>query len=206
MTVSVYPAHWPIPIPSEAVEGRLVRLEPLTPVHTADLHRAGQHEEIWAYTTSRAVSGEAMRQYVAQLLRERDAGTALPFAVRQLVPDRICGVTRLKNLSRANRSAVVGSWYSPAVWRTGVNIEAKRLLLCEAFDRLGCIRVEFHTDSQNERSRTALLRLGATQEGLLRSCQLTRDGRRRDSVIFSILDTEWPTVRQNLQERLGRWM
>ena len=206
MTDFAHPARWPTPIPSESVAGRLVRLEPLTLAHSDDMQRAGQHEAIWTYTTSRAMTAEAMRLYIANLLRERDAGTALPFVVRHLVTGHVAGVTRLKNLSRANASALVGSWYSPAVWRTGVNIEAKLLLLSEAFDRLGCIRVEFHTDSQIERSRLSLLRLGATQEGILRSCQLTREGRRRDSVIFSILETEWPTIRQSLQERLQRWM
>jgi N-acetyltransferase len=86
-----------------------------------------------------------------------------------------------------------------------VNVEAKLLLMTYAFETLGCIRIEFHTDAANLRSREALTRLGATEEGVLRSCQITQDGRRRDSVIFSVLDSEWPRVRQHLEARLGRF-
>lgn len=203
MTSIHVPASWPIPLPTLPLAGHLVRLEPLQREHAAALVRAGQDEVVWRYTTSYAGLVEAMRRYVDGLLRAYAEGTALPYVVRHLNTGRIVGVTRLKNLSRANRSALVGSWYDPTVWRTGVNVEAKLLLLAHAFEVLGCIRVEFHTDLQNTRSRTSLTRLGATQEGILRACQITRDGRLRDSVIFSVLDSEWPIVRQGLMARLA---
>lgn len=204
MTGTHRPAHWPTPLPSTELRGHLVRLEPLTEEHIPELQTIGGHEEIWTYTSSRAASEDAMQQYVAGLLLEYSEGTSLPFAVRHEETRCIVGTTRLKKLSRANASAMVGSWYTPAVWRTGVNVEAKLLLLSLAFERLGCIRVEFQTDSENERSRRALLRLGATQEGILRAHQVTREGRRRDSVVFSVLDYEWPAVREHLEERLQR--
>ncbi len=204
MPESFPPASWPVPLPTRALSGRLVRLEPLKPEHGAKLLLAGQHDDVWTYTTSDARTPDAMARYVDGLRREYTAGTALPFVVRWRTTGGIVGATRLKRLSRANRSAMIGSWYSPAVWGTGVNVEAKLLLLTHAFERLGCLRVEFHTDALNARSRVALARLGAVEEGVLRSAQLTREGRRRDTVVFSVLDTEWAQVRQGLESRLLR--
>ena len=203
MTPALVPALWPVPLPTQLLAGRLVRLEPLTFEHVEALFNAGQSEHIWTYTTSDAGTPKAMTDYVVGLLREYEQGTALPFAVCLRATNQVVGATRLKNLSRANRSALIGSWYSPTVWRTGVNLEAKLLLLTHAFEVLECIRIEFHTDALNIRSRTSLLRLGVVEEGLLRSCQLTRDGRRRDTAIFSVLDTEWATVRERLTARLS---
>lgn len=205
LTSALTPAQWFVPLPITTLEGDLVRLESLRRDHAPELHEAGRHEAIWAYTTSAAPTPKAMRHYVDGLVGEYEAGSSLPFTVRQLATGRAVGVTRLKKLSRANRSALVGSWYSPAVWRTGVNVEAKLLLLKHAFDTLGCIRVEFRTDTRNTRSRTALTCLGATEEGVLRSCQITRDDNKRDSAVFSILDSEWGSVRRRLEVRLGRF-
>ena len=203
MTSIYVPASWPTPLRSVTFTGQLVRLEPLRREHEFALRQAGQAEAVWRYTTSHARTPEAMRRYVDGLLCAYNRGTALPYAVRQLRTGRIVGATRLKDLSRTNRSARVGSWYDPTVWRTGVNVEAKLLLLAHAFEVLGCIRVEFHTDSQNIRSRAALTRLGTTQEGILRACQITREGRLRDSVVFSVLDSEWSMVREELVARLA---
>lgn len=204
MTFRTPPVSWPTPLPTITLEGHLICLEPLTEAHIPELLTVARHEEIWKYTTSQAMTERAMRLYVAGLLREHSEGSAVPFAVRKNNTNSLVGATRLKKVSREHRSALVGSWYTPSVWRTGVNVEAKLHLLSFAFEQLGLIRLEFHTDSENERSRTALLRLGATQEGILRSCQITRDGRRRDSVVFSVLDTEWAAVRRILETRLRR--
>ena len=112
------------------------------------------------------------------------------------------GLTRLKNLSRQNRNAEVGSWFAPEAWGRGANTESKLLLLEYAFERLHCIRVEFQTDSRNIRSRNALAAIGAIEEGILRSRRITREGSRRDSVFFSILDNEWPLVKRHLTARV----
>jgi RimJ/RimL family protein N-acetyltransferase len=112
-------------------------------------------------------------------------------------------MTRLKSLSREHRNAVVGSWLRASAWGTGANTESKLLLLKYAFETLQCIRVEFHTDSRNIRSRAALTKMGVHEEGILRSCHITRDGSRRDTVVFSILDIEWPEIKQNLMMRLN---
>ena len=112
------------------------------------------------------------------------------------------GFTRLKNLSRQNRNAEVGSWFAPEAWGRGANTESKLLLLEYAFERLHCIRVEFQTDSRNIRSRNALAAIGAIEEGILRSRRITREGSRRDSVFFSILDNEWPLVKRHLTARV----
>jgi len=122
--------------------------------------------------------------------------------IRTISDGSVIGMTRLKNLSRQNRSAVVGSWLVAYVWGTGANTDAKLLLLTYAFESLHCIRIEFHTDSRNLRSRNALVKMGAREEGTLRSCHIRRDGSRRDTVVFSILDSEWLDAKQQLTLRL----
>ncbi len=124
-------------------------------------------------------------------MRDRDAGSALPFAVRHLATGWVVGSTRYGAISRADRGLEISwTWFAPEFWRAGVNTESKYLLLTYAFETLGCIRVELKTDSRNERSRAAILRLGAVEEGTLRSKMIWRDGYRRDSVYYSILDME----------------
>lgn len=194
---------WPVPMPAPLLEGRLVALQPLSADHLPGLLHAGADERVWAYITLDGRTPEAMRGYVAGLLRDHANGRALPFAVLDRATGQVVGSTRLKNLARAHRSALVGSWYSPAVWGRGVNTEAKLLLLRHAFETLRCIRVEFQTDTRNARSRAALARLGATEEGVLRANQVVRGGVRRDSAVFSVLDHEWPGVQAGLEARLA---
>jgi len=143
-----------------------------------------------------------MRLYVETALQDYLAGLAVPFVVRLQQTCRLVGFTRLKNLSRQNRNAEVGSWFAPEAWGRGANTESKLLLLEYAFERLHCIRVEFQTDSRNIRSRNALAAIGAIEEGILRSWRITREGSRRDSVFFSILDNEWPLVKRHLTARV----
>jgi RimJ/RimL family protein N-acetyltransferase len=116
----------------------------------------------------------------------------------------VIGSTRFMNMDLAHRRVEIGStWIAPAWQRTAVNTEAKYLMLCHAFERWGCLRVELKTDSLNQKSRNAILRLGAKEEGTLRQHMVTWDGRRRDSVYFSILDTEWPEVKRELETKLS---
>lgn len=185
----------------EALTGARVRLEPLTARHAPELERAADDPAIFTFTTSSA-HGPGCADYVTERLRARAAGHALPFAVRRLSGGDIVGFTQLKEWQPAHRRAVVGSWYTPRVWRQGINLEAKLLLLDFAFTRLKCLRIEFRTHSANLRSRASLEKLGASLEGVLRAHQITRDGERRDSAIYSLLAGEWPRVRDALVARL----
>lgn len=182
------------------LDGSLVRLEPLSHDHEADLRLAAEDENIWRVTIDDPRTPEAMRSYVARALEAREAGVAMPFAVVHKGEGRAIGATRYHSISYPDRGVEIGfTWYAPRFWRTRVNTECKYLLLMHAFERLECIRVEFKTDARNDRSRAAILRLGAVEEGTLRSKVVMRDGHRRDSVYFSILDHEWPGVRARLE-------
>lgn len=198
----VTPLEWSRPLALAPREGRLVSLEPLAAGHEPELLSIAQQSEIWRFTTHEAESTASMRDYVERALGEYEAGLAAPFVVRMRESGRLAGFTRLKNLSRENRTAGVGSWFAPEAWGTGANAESKLLLLEFAFDHLRCIRVEFQTDSRNVRSRRALAALGAAEEGILRSRAITRDGVRRDSVVFSITDDEWPIIKRQLAARI----
>lgn len=145
-----------------------------------------------------------MQSYLDSLFRDYERGAAAPFVVRRLSNGEIVGLTRFKSLSREHRKAVVGSWYGPSAWGTGCNTEAKLLLLGHGFESLRCLRIEFQVDSRNLRSQAALARMGAVEEGTLRSYIITADAYRRDSVIFSVLDNEWPDVKRKLRLRLER--
>ncbi|HLS47466.1 MAG TPA: GNAT family N-acetyltransferase [Gemmatimonadales bacterium] len=182
------------------LEGKVVRLEPLGPEHEPALLAVAQDERIWRYTIHDPRTPEAMRAYVGSALSDRDRGEALPFVVFLRETGEIIGATRFHAISAPNRGLEIGfTWYAPRFWRTRVNTECKYLLLSYAFDRLGCIRVELKTDSRNDRSRNAILRLGAVEEGTLRSKVIMRDGHRRNAIYFSILDHEWPGVKQRLE-------
>jgi RimJ/RimL family protein N-acetyltransferase len=144
-----------------------------------------------------------MRAYIEKALDEQARGTALPFATIEKSSGKAIGSTRYANIDGANRRLEIGwTWITPRWQRTAVNTEAKYLMLRHAFEHLGCLRVEFKTDVLNERSRNAILRLGAKQEGIFRKHVITSTGRIRDSIYFSILDTEWPEVKAGLEEKL----
>jgi RimJ/RimL family protein N-acetyltransferase len=195
-------ADWPVPIPSITLSGTLVNLEPLTERHFPELLPFADDPEIWRYLTSRPRTPDRMQAYLDGLLRDYVSGVALPFVVRRKLNGEMAGITRFKSLSREHRKALVGSWYAPTAWGSGCNTEAKLLLLEYGFEALHCLRIEFQVDSRNRRSCVALARMGAVEEGTLRSYIITGDGYRRDSVIFSVLDTEWPEIKRNLQLRL----
>jgi N-acetyltransferase len=198
----VQPADWPTPLPPVSLPGRLVRLEHLSQAHFAELLTFAENTEIWRYLTNRPKTPDLMRAYLDGLLRDYASGAALPFVVRRQSSGEIAGITRFKSLSREHRKALVGSWYAPGTWGSGCNTEGKLLLLKYGFESLGCLRIEFQVDSRNQRSAAALVRMGAMPEGTLRSYIITGDGYRRDSLVFSVLDREWPEVERKLEVRL----
>jgi RimJ/RimL family protein N-acetyltransferase len=187
------------------LSGEFVRLEPLALAHVPALVEVGLDEEIWRWMVSQVRTPEDMLAYVESALSLAAAGEALPFATVERASGRVIGSTRFGNIDRANRRVEIGwTWLGRAWQRTAANTEAKLLMLRHAFETLGCLRVEFKTDALNARSRAALLRIGATEEGTFRRHMVTESGRIRDSVYFSIIDTEWPAVRESLERRLRR--
>lgn len=186
-----------------SIEGGVVVLEPLSPAHVDPLCAVGLDDELWRWTVSSVRSRADMEAYVRSALADRAAGTAFPYAIVAREGRSVAGCTRYGNMDEASRRLEIGwTWLGRAHQRTSVNTEAKFLLLRVAFEALGCIRVELKTDALNERSRAAIRRIGATEEGVLRQHMITASGRRRDTVYYSILDTEGPAVRQRLQARL----
>jgi len=187
------------------LEGEHVRLEPLSLDHLDDLARVAFDEEIWRWTSERAMSPGELRAYVERALAAARTGSVLPFATFSRAAGRAIGSTRLATFEPANRRLEIGwTWIGREWQRTVVNTEAKFLMLAHAFEKLGCVRVELRTDTLNERSRAAILRIGATEEGVLRKHAITSTGRVRDDVYYSILDDEWPAVKDRLRARLAR--
>ena len=181
--------------------GQTVRLEPLSLAHVPDLTAAGQDESIWRFMRYGVIhTEEQMRDFVQQLLSLQQRRTDLPFAVIHLEEGRAIGMTRYMDIQPENRSLEIGgTWYATNFQHTAVNTECKYLLLRHAFETLGCIRVQFKADQRNERSLRAIERIGAVREGLLRSHMILPDGSMRSSVYFSILASEWPSVKARLE-------
>ena len=187
------------------LRGAHVILEPLTMEHLNSLCEVGLNPELWRWTTNLVRSRNDLRLYVEIALREQAAGTALPFATIDTASGKAIGSTRFANIDRANRRVEIGwTWIGVPWQRTPANTEAKYLMLRHAFETLGCIRVEFKTDSLNVRSRNALIRIGAREEGTLRNHMLVHDGRYRHSVYFSVIESEWPAVKELLEQKLSR--
>ena len=185
--------------------GRVVRLEPLGIEHLDGLADVGLDPALWRWIGFPVRTRDDLRRYIEDGLRDREAGRAMPFATIERANDRPIGSTRFGNIDLFNRRIEIGwTWVAPPWQRSGVNTEAKLLMLTHAFDRLGCNRVEFKTDSLNTQSRDALLGIGAVEEGTLRNHMVTESGRLRHSVYFSIIADEWPTVRSSLERRLAR--
>ena len=184
--------------------GNHIRLEPLSLHHHAGLCTVGLDEEIWRWNPAPVSTPEEMTAYIETALRWQKEGTALPFATVEKTSGRAIGSTRFANIDKANRRVEIGwTWIGRRWQRTVVNTEAKYLMLRHAFEILACIRVELKTDALNERSRAAILRVGAKEEGTFRSHVITASGRLRDTVYFSILDTEWPAVKAELERKLA---
>lgn len=185
------------------LQGRHVRLEPLTPEHAAGLAEVGLDEDLWKWIPTPVRTPEEMGAYVQTALQDQAAGTTLPFALIEKSSGRTVGSTRYANIERVHYRLEIGwTWVARPWQRTAINTEAKYLLLRHAFETLKCMRVELKTDSLNERSRAAILRIGASQEGIFRNHMMTATGRIRHSVYFSIVDSEWPEVKARLEARL----
>lgn len=189
------------------LEGSVVRLEPIRREHSELFWDVAKDnlEEIFRWIPYPMKSPEDFQRLVDKAFTEQQRGESVVFATVERKSGRAIGSTRFMNIDRANRRVEIGStWIAPAWQRTAVNTEAKFLMLQHAFEVWGCFRVELKTDALNEKSRNAILRIGATEEGTLRRHVLTWTGRVRDSVYFSILDSEWPTAKSALEEKLQR--
>lgn len=185
--------------------GKHVRLEPLGEQHIAELAEIGRGHDFWKFMLYGEMNTETdFRRFVEDLLAREKKGTDLPFAVIHLASGRVAGSTRYLNIDRANRGLEVGgTWYGPEFQRTAVNTECKLLLLTHAFETLNIIRAQIKTDSLNIRSQKAIERIGAVKEGTLRNHMILPDGRIRDSMFYSIIDSEWPGVKRKLAEMLA---
>lgn len=184
--------------------GQYVMLEPLAREHVPGLEDAVCDGELWRPGYTAIPAPEGMAAYVDKALALRDAGRTLPFVVRD-ASGVIVGSTRFGDIEVGHRRVQIGwTWYAKRVQRTGLNTEAKTLLLTYAFESMGCRRVEFFTHALNEASRAAIGRIGAKEEGILRNHMQMPDGRWRDTVVFSIIDEEWPAVRAHLKDLLSR--
>ena len=188
------------------LEGRHVRLEPMTDAHVSALAEIGVEQDIWDFMVYGDMKTEDdMRSWVKDILSRAEKGTDLPFAVIHLKSGRVAGATRYLNIMPNDRGLEIGgTWYGTEFQRTAVNTECKYLLLTHAFETLDCIRVQLKTDSRNERSQKAIERIGAKKEGVLRNHMILPDGYIRHSVYYSILDSEWSDVKQRLEGFLHR--
>jgi RimJ/RimL family protein N-acetyltransferase len=182
------------------LEGRVVRLEPLTLDHVGPLCEIGLDPDLWRWTNARIDDAADLRRYIETALREREEGRSLPFATIERASGRAIGCTRYGNIEPAHRRLEIGwTWIARDWQRTAVNTEAKFLMLRHAFETLGCMRVELKTNALNQRSRAAMRRIGCVEEGTLSKHMISERGVPRDTVYFSILDDEWPAVKERLE-------
>lgn len=189
-----------------SLEGNRIILRPLQYTDADALVAAAGDGELWNLTVTVVPSPTTVDSYLKRALDGRDAGTVLPFVIVLKDTGKVIGSTRFWKVDRLNRKLEIGSSWIGASWqKTFVNTEAKYLLLRHAFETLDCVRVQFTTDENNQKSRNAILRLGAQQEGIVRHERIMPDGRKRNSVRFSIIDDEWPQVRQHLEKKLAEY-
>ncbi|KVQ56928.1 GNAT family N-acetyltransferase [Burkholderia territorii] len=184
--------------------GERIMLRPLDASDRQALLDAAADGRLWNLKVTVVPGEDTVDAYIDAALQGRAAGTVMPFAIVDRASGRVIGSTRFWKIDRNNRKLEIGhTWLSESAQRTGANTEAKWLLLSYAFDTLHCVRVQFTTDELNEKSRAAILRLGAKQEGIVRHERIMPDGRKRNSVRFSIIDDEWPDVREQLRAKLA---
>jgi RimJ/RimL family protein N-acetyltransferase len=187
------------------LDGEFVRLEPISLDHLAGLIEAGRDARIWTWMPADGSTADGMAAIVESAVAALEARTMLPFVTIERASGRVVGSSRYLNIAPADLRLEIGwTWIDPAFQRTAVNTEAKLLMLGRAFDELGCRRVELKTDALNEQSRAAILGIGATFEGIFRRHMVMTGGRARDSAYYSILDDEWPAIRDRLRARLER--
>jgi len=186
------------------LEGQWVRLEPLGEQHVEDLAVAGDENDIWTWMPIKLKMADDVRAWMAAAHADQAAGTALPFAIIELASGKAVGSTRFMDIRTKDRGIEIGwTWLAKQVRRTPVNTECKYLLMRQAFEGFGCIRLQLKTDSLNERSRNAILRIGAQYEGILRNHMIRTDGTYRHSAYYSVIDSEWPAVKARLERILA---
>jgi RimJ/RimL family protein N-acetyltransferase len=187
------------------LDGKYVRLEPLSLAHHTGLCAVGLEAGIWRWMPQLIATPADMRAFIEAATKAQAEGAALPFATVEKASGKPVGSTRFFNFDRAHRRTEIGwTWIAPPWQRTAVNTEAKYLMLRHAFETWGCIRVEFKTDSLNERSRAAILRLGAKEEGTFRNHMIMPNGRIRHSVYYSITEADWQEVKAGLERKLAQ--
>jgi N-acetyltransferase len=185
--------------------GKTVELRPLQCEHAAQLVEAAADGELWNLKVTVVPDQAQIDQYISKALAGRHNGTVMPFVIVRLDTGQIVGTTRFWKIDRDNRKMEIGStWLAASAQRTGINAEAKYLMLTYAFETLSAVRVQFTTDELNAKSRAAILGIGATQEGIVRNERIMPDGRKRNSVRFSIIDAEWPDVKAMLEKKMAR--
>ena len=182
-----------------------MKLIPIDTSHKDGLLKAASNGKLWELWYTAVPSEQTIDQYLEQALKDKDEGTAYPFSVISQVSGEVIGSTRYLNIDKEHRRLEIGNtWYAKSFQRSAVNTECKYLLLEHAFERLNSVAVEFRTHWHNHRSRAAIERLGAKQDGILRNHRIDADGCYRDTVVYSIIESEWPTVKKSLKFRLGR--
>jgi N-acetyltransferase len=192
-----------VKIENVTLKGKFITLEPLSLQHLDGLCEVGFDESLWRLIPTQIANRDDMRGYVETALEDKNRGASLPFATILNETNKPIGSTRFGNIRVKDLGAEIGwTWLTPTSQRTFANTEAKLLMLTHAFETWKCIRVELKTDVLNDKSRNAILRLGATQEGIFRQHIICDSGRLRDSVYFSILDSEWKSVKANLLKKL----
>lgn len=193
---------WPQPV---VLEGTHARLEPLTHAHTGDLVEAVKDGELWRLWYTSIPTPETMEAEITRRCGLQAAGSMLPFAVIDRASGKAAGMTTYMNVDAVNKRVEIGStWYRESVQRTPINTECKLLLLTHAFETLNCIAVEFRTHFLNHASRRGIERLGAKLDGILRSHQVASDGTLRDTCVYSIIASEWPTVQSHLKFQMAK--
>lgn len=188
------------------LQGGAVRLEPIRPEHCSLLWEVAKDsaEEIFRWIPYAMRSPEDFQKWMEKALAEQSRGESIVFVTVDRGSGELAGSTRFMNIDRANRRVEIGStWIAPRWQRTAINTEAKYLMLRHAFETWECIRVELKTDALNQKSRAAIARIGAKEEGTLRQHLITWTGRVRDTVYFSILEAEWPDVKTMLESKLN---
>lgn len=183
--------------------GQKIRLRPLMSKDAEALADAADDGKLWNLPFTVIPSKDSVDQYIASAIKGREEGSVIPFVVEDLIAARVIGSTRFWKIDPNNRKLEIGhTWYSQSFQRTHVNTEAKYLLLQYAFEKLNYVRVQFTTDEINEKSRRAILRIGAKEESIIRNERIMPNGRIRNSVRYSIIDSEWPSVKALLESKL----